>query len=82
MIPQYLLHDKAVARTMKATIVSERIVMRICSKTGQSSSEHPEFNSPSMRERFASVTNIEYFDKSVIIVKLFCHEIPTLMNLK
>ena len=62
--------SRAVARTAKATNVSEITVKRICSKHNRDcvtkrSLEQPEFTSPKKR-RCATVTNVDDFDQAVI----------------
>lgn len=66
--------SRAVARTAKATNVSEITVMRMCSehnrdRVPKKSLEQPKFDSPTKR-RFAMVMNVDDFDKAVIRIVL------------
>ena len=79
--------SRAVARTAKATNVSDITVKRICSKHNRTcvSPEQPKFASPTKR-RCATVTNVGDFDKAVVrrTVLRFCerHELPTLHKMR
>lgn len=82
--------SRAVARTAKATNVSEKTVQRICSKVNkacvtQMSPEQAAFSSPT-KKRCATVTNLDDFDKRVVRKTVLGfyerHEIPTLHKIK
>ena len=76
---------QALARTAKATKVSERTVRRICSKANQEwekedEHEKPVFHSPTKTQP-ATVTNLDEFDQCILrrtVLEFYeRHEVPT-----